>query len=147
MATGPIVVGTDGSPTAQQAVDAAGELARALGCAVHVISAYSVPSTGWMAAAGGMAVAELASDQHVKEVAEAAVAAAQAALGAQSVEAVTHVCAGDPADALISIAADEGAQMIVVGNRGMRGARRMLGSVPNSVSHRAKCPVLIVPTC
>ena len=42
---------------------------------------------------------------------------------------------------------DQGAQMIVVGNRGMAGARRVLGSVPNRVSHQASCGVLIVPTC
>jgi nucleotide-binding universal stress UspA family protein len=38
------------------------------------------------------------------------------------------------------------ADMIVVGNRGMSGAKRMLGSVPNKVSHHATCEVLIVPT-
>ena len=56
------------------------------------------------------------------------------------------MCGGDPADALMSVAADEEAEMIVVGNRGMSGARRMLGSVPNRVSHHARCGVLIVPT-
>ena len=46
----------------------------------------------------------------------------------------------------MTIAGEEGAQIIVVGNRGMAGARRVLGSVPNRVSHRARCGVLIVPT-
>jgi nucleotide-binding universal stress UspA family protein len=58
-----------------------------------------------------------------------------------------HVCAGEPAQTLITIAMGEDAEMIVVGNRGMNGARRVLGSVPNRVSHHARCGVLIVPTC
>ena len=53
---------------------------------------------------------------------------------------------GDPADALLNVARDVGASTIVVGNRGMRGGRRVLGSVPNSVSHKAPCNVLIVQT-
>ena len=50
------------------------------------------------------------------------------------------------ADALLSVAAAVRASTIVVGNQGMHGARRVLGSVPNSVSHRARCNVLIVST-
>jgi nucleotide-binding universal stress UspA family protein len=53
---------------------------------------------------------------------------------------------GDPADALLNVAKDVGASTIVVGNRGMRGGRRVLGSVPNTVSHKASCNVLIVQT-
>jgi nucleotide-binding universal stress UspA family protein len=47
---------------------------------------------------------------------------------------------------LVQIADEQGAQMIVVGNKGMTGARRVLGSVPNHVSHHARCDVLIVST-
>jgi nucleotide-binding universal stress UspA family protein len=47
---------------------------------------------------------------------------------------------------LVQIADEQDAQMIVVGNRGMTGARRVLGSVPNRVSHHAHCDVLIVTT-
>jgi nucleotide-binding universal stress UspA family protein len=46
----------------------------------------------------------------------------------------------------MQIADKQGAQMIVVGNRGMTGARRVLGSVPNRASHHARCDVLIVAT-
>ena len=53
----------------------------------------------------------------------------------------------DPADALIEVAEQVGATLIVVGNRGMHSARRfVLGNVPNKVSHRARCNVLIVAT-
>ncbi len=52
----------------------------------------------------------------------------------------------DPAEALLSVAAKVDADLIVVGNHGMHGAKRLLGSVPNEVSHKARCNVLIVST-
>ena len=64
----------------------------------------------------------------------------------KGLRSLPHVCEGEPAEALLTIAADQQAQMIVVGNRGMAGARRVLGSVPNRLSHGARCGVLIVPT-
>jgi nucleotide-binding universal stress UspA family protein len=57
-----------------------------------------------------------------------------------------HTVTGDPADALLEIAEQEKAGLIVVGSRGMHGVTRVLGSVPNKVSHRARCNVLIVST-
>ena len=59
----------------------------------------------------------------------------------------THAVQEDPADALISVADTVDATMIVVGSKGMHGARRLtLGNVPNKVSHHARCNVLIVAT-
>ena len=58
----------------------------------------------------------------------------------------THAVRANPTDALVSVAAQTGASLIVVGNQGMHGAKRVLGSVPNSVSHKARCNVLIVST-
>ncbi len=52
----------------------------------------------------------------------------------------------DPADALLQVAREVDASTIVVGNKGMSGGRRLLGSVPNKVSHEARCNVLIVAT-
>ena len=145
-AVGAIVVGTDGSASASLAVARAGELARALDATVHVVSAYSQnPNGAWMAAAGGVAVAEM-DDYDARERAEQVVADARRQLEQLGVGCQSHVCGGEPAQALITIAADEKADMIVVGNRGMSGARRVLGSVPNRVSHHAQCGVLIVPT-
>ena len=69
---------------------------------------------------------------------------AQQRLARVGVESETHVWPGEPADALVQIADEQHAQMIIVGNRGMTGARRVLGSVPNRVSHHAHCDVLIV---
>ena len=47
---------------------------------------------------------------------------------------------------LLDVATAFHADVIVIGNRGMTGAKRVLGSVPNTLSHHAECAVLIVPT-
>jgi nucleotide-binding universal stress UspA family protein len=147
MSTDPIVAGTDGSARATLAVDTAGELAKALDASVHIVSAHPSTSTAdWLAAAGGVAIADAATIEHARMAAEKLLADARGRLEARGISAQTHVCSGDPAQVLITIAEDERAQMIVVGNRGMTGARRILGSVPNSVSHHARCGVLIVST-
>ena len=147
MSSDAIVVGTDGSATADVAVERAAELARALGAAVHVVTAYSSGSSGaWMAGSAGMAVPFVADDESPRHSAQEIVDRTSARLKREGIQVATHVCQGDPAEALITIAGEEKAQMIVVGNRGMAGARRVLGSVPNRVSHRARCGVLIVPT-
>jgi nucleotide-binding universal stress UspA family protein len=145
--TDPIVVGTDGSATAERAVDRAGELAVALGAVLHLVSSCASISTGAvLAATGGVALPDLHTNDQAQARAEKIVARSRERLAARGVSVRTHVCSGDPAQALMTIAGDEHAQMIVVGNRGMTGARRALGSVPNRVSHNGGCAVLIVPT-
>jgi len=58
-----------------------------------------------------------------------------------------HARTGDAADAIIDVAEEVGADLIMVGNKGMTGAKRfLLGSVPNKISHHATCSVLIVHT-
>jgi nucleotide-binding universal stress UspA family protein len=142
----PIVVGTDGSATAGVAVNRAAELARALGAQLHVVTAYSPGSSEvWSAAAAGAVVPAFAVEEsaiHAEEIVERC----SARLRSEGIQVATHACEGDPAEVLISIAGEQHAQMIVVGNRGMAGARRVLGSVPNRLSHSARCDVLIVPT-
>ena len=65
----------------------------------------------------------------------------------EGVEAQTHPVEGDPAEAILNVAEQTKADLIVVGNKGMTGARRfLLGSVPNNVSHHAPCSVIIVRT-
>jgi nucleotide-binding universal stress UspA family protein len=147
MSTQSIVAGTDGSASADRAVEQAGKLALALGATVHVVTAYrDTSAASWMAAAGGFPVGEPISDEDARIQAEEVVTRARHHLVSLCVDAHGHVCSGDPAQALMTVADDQGAEMIVVGNRGMSGARRVLGSVPNSVSHNATCGVLIVPT-
>lgn len=143
-----IVAGTDGSETAEQAVMRAGELARAFGSTVHLVSAYRrMSDSAWMAAGAGMAVPSPGEDDELaRHQAEEIIQRSGRRLEDLGVTVRGHVCSGDPAQALMSIAADQSASMIVVGNRGMHGARRLLGSVPDRVSHHARCEVLIVPT-
>ena len=138
-----IVVGTDGSETARRAVGEAIRIASALGAQVHVVCAYErTRVTPVDPGPGGRPVPAMVDDQMVDAKLSAAAASAREA----GVEFKTHAVRLDPADALLSVADEVGASMIVVGNQGMHGAKRVLGSVPNSVSHRARCNVLIVST-
>lgn len=141
---GSIVVGTDGSETAQRAVAEATRLAKALGDKIQLVAAYE-PLRGARivgAPEGAAKVWDLKPDSAVESVVEQAAAAVR--MG--GVEVIAHTVTGDPADALLEVAERENAGLIVVGNRGMHGMKRVLGSVPNKVSHRASCSVLIVST-
>jgi nucleotide-binding universal stress UspA family protein len=77
---------------------------------------------------------------------DAVLQSAQDTASGGDVEVEVHAPKGDAADALIRTATEQDADLIVLGSRGMRGARRVLGSVPNKVSHHAPCDVLIVHT-
>jgi nucleotide-binding universal stress UspA family protein len=131
-----IVVGTDGLEPAERAVDRAGAIARAFGATVHVVSVYSDDETPLVGVGrqGDRAHAQRAIDR------------AQERLAKQGVESEAHLSNREAGRELVAIADEQGAQMIVVGNRGMTGARRVLGSVPNYVSHHAGCDVVIVRT-
>lgn len=140
-----IVVGTDGSETAQRAVQEAVRLAKALDGELHVVSAYE-PLRGAKVSGAPEGAARIWQPLPDSKV-ESTVEQAEASVRFAGVEVKTHTCRQDPADALLEVAEQVGASMIVVGNRGMHGARRfVLGSVPNTVSHRARCNVLIVST-
>jgi nucleotide-binding universal stress UspA family protein len=139
-----IVVGTDGSETAKEAVSEAIRLAKAFDAEVHVVSAYK-PLRGAHvsgAPAGAAKVWQPLPDSRV----EAILQEAAAAVRLRDVPVKTHTSEEEPADALLSVASQVDAKLIVVGNRGMQGARRVLGSVPNKVAHHASCNVLIVAT-
>src|SRR5450755_3412966 len=116
-----IVVGTDGSDTATQAVRQAVDLARAVGAVLELVSAYEpVPA------------------QRLQEERRDTPEDLQWAINPR-----------EDVDATLSTAAEVAreADLIVVGNKGMTGAKRfLLGSVPNKVSHHAPCSVLIIRT-
>jgi nucleotide-binding universal stress UspA family protein len=138
-----IVVGTDGSETAKRAVAEAVRLAKALEAQVHVVSGFKpIQARVRGAPTGAAKVWQPLPDSHV----EATMQAAEAAVRIAGVKVKTHLVRGDPTEALLNVARDVKASTIVVGNRGMRGGRRVLGSVPNDVSHKADCNVLIVQT-
>jgi nucleotide-binding universal stress UspA family protein len=138
-----IVVGADDSPTAAQAVAAAMDLARFCGAQLHIVTAYK-PERARPPREQGLpeelrySLAQHPADRLLEHLASMARSA--------SLEPIVHAAAGEPADSLTTIAAQEGADLIVVGNKGMKGARRVLGSVPNDVAHKASCSVLIVDT-
>jgi nucleotide-binding universal stress UspA family protein len=134
-----IVVGSDGSPSATAAVDYATRLASSLGATLHVVCAYKP-----VIASGGAPLA--ATSTGAQENAEEIVESARRRVDEQGVPVEGHAVAGSPGQALVEVAETHEAEMIVVGGRGMRGARRVLGSVPNHVSHHANCVVVIVPT-
>ena len=144
-----IVVGTDGSAGAGVAVDAAIELARLTGATLHIVHAHKLTTMHHFAASMEVGVvpnvvesneAILAESQHICDAAVARSTAAGAT-------AEAHRVGGDASEALIQVATDTKADVIVVGNRGMTGARRfVLGSVPNKVSHHCPSSLLIVDT-
>jgi nucleotide-binding universal stress UspA family protein len=142
-----IVVGTDGSETAAEAVRQATELARATGAKLDVVSAYEpVPASRLREESGeipGDVAHAVGPREDVNVILEAAAGPAKEA----GVEVNTHPREGDPADAILVVAEELNASMIVVGNKGMTGARRfLLGSVPNKISHHAPCSVYIART-
>jgi nucleotide-binding universal stress UspA family protein len=145
---GSIVVGTDGSDTAAIAVRHAIELAHALGARLQVVSAYEpVPESQLrddLLGAPRDVQWEVNPRADVLTLLESAQREASEA-GVGHVETFARV--GDAADAILDVAEEQHADLIVVGNKGMTGATRfLLGSVPNKVSHHAPCSVLIVRT-
>ena len=140
-----IVVGTDGSPTAAVAMREAIDLAKSLGARLHVVSAYQPLSGVRVGGEGGNP--ELAAAAGPRVQVDAMLEQAAGAAHAAGVEADCYARRGDPAEAILDVAAEQGASLIVVGSKGMHGTRRfLLGSVPDKISHHAPCSVLIVRT-
>jgi len=140
-----IVVGTDGSESAKLAVGEAVRLAKLLDAQLHVVSAYK-PLRGSKIAGAPEGAAKVWAPLP-DSVVEATLSEAAAGVRFQDVPVETHALEEEPADALLKVADRVGANMIVVGSRGMHGAKRfVLGSVPNEISHKARCNVLIVST-
>jgi nucleotide-binding universal stress UspA family protein len=144
---GSMVVGTDGSDTASEAVRQATELAQLLGAKVHLVSAYEPVPEGRLREERQQVPGDLQWMVNPREDVTDTLAAAAKGLQDVGVEVETHAREGDPADAILDVAEEEGADLIVVGNKGMTGAKRfLLGSVPNKVSHHAPCSVMIIRT-
>ena len=142
-----IVVGTDGSPTAAAAVGKAADLARLTGATLHLVNAYRMVTTEVYAAA---AVAPTPAFGEVNDTlradSESMLEAAAAPLRADGLDVRTHVGPAPADEAILRVAREVGDALVVVGSRGMSGARRILGSVPNRISHHADCTVMIVKT-
>jgi len=145
-----IVVGTDGSDSAAIAVREAADLARAAGGTLHIVHAYTPVDMAKLTMAAGTGGANIdieGLNNGLEEGARRVCADAGSAERLGDLACETHVVPGDPCDALISVAEQVHADLIVVGNRGMTGLKRfVLGSVPNKISHHAPCSVLIANT-
>ena len=143
-----IVVGTDGSDTAQEAVRQASALARLAGSRLHVVTAYgATTAVSALAGAAGFASEALALPQQ-RDDADTLLGRALAGIDTNGVDVEVSARQGEAAEVLMGVARDVGADLIVVGSRGLTGARRfLLGSVPNRIAHHADCSVHIVHTC
>ena len=134
-----VAVGTDGSATAKAAVEEAAEIARrfdASSCSERVHN-----SSGRHNEEQDIELQwAVSSSARVTAILERI----EADSGASGIECETRVDDGEPAEVLVRLAADCGADLLVIGNRGMQ--RRVLGSVPDTVTHKAGCSVLVVKT-
>lgn len=135
-----IVVGTNWSETAELAFARAVELARLSGAQLHVVSVdegTAAPVIGGASRSPGIGTgfqADVALEQTLER------------LGATDIQVTQHTPTGAVSESILAVAKRQRADLIVVGSQGMRGARRVLGSVPNKISHTAPCDVLIVDT-
>jgi nucleotide-binding universal stress UspA family protein len=134
-----IAVGTDGTETAAEAMKAAAEFARRFEAKLVLLSAFDEtrasrkptdPEGEWSYSPASV----------LREI----LSRAEEDLRKEGLDASTRIEGGDPADVLVRLAEETDADLLVVGNKGMQ--RRVLGSVPNTVTHRAPCSVLIVKT-
>jgi nucleotide-binding universal stress UspA family protein len=142
-----IVVGTDGSETAKQAVREATELAKKTGASLDIVSAYDPVPASRLREERLEAPADIEHTVNPSEDVDATLAEAAKEAESAGVTVRTYARQGEPADVILDVADEENADLIVVGNKGMTGAKRfLLGSVPNKVSHHAPSSVLIVRT-
>ena len=126
-----IVVGTDGSATAARAVRHAANFSKVSGASLHLVRAYRIGNHD-----EAERLEDVEGDLHhdIQSLAD------------EGIHAEAYARVGHAPDVILDVARWKEADLIVVGNRSMHGARRLLGSVANSVSHHAGCTVLLVPT-
>ena len=122
------MVGLGKSKTGQLAAEQAFALATQLGATLHLVTAFK---PGQKDSAG--------SREEAERLLESFAAGRGRAV-------VRDALPGDPVRAILQVAGEVGADLIVIGNKGMRGAGRLLGSVPNSITHKAPCSVLVLKT-
>ena len=139
-----ITVGTDGSDTASKAVEFALDVAEKFGAKVVVASSYRPVGEDRLRKEQSEAPQDIQWSINPTEDVDNALRTVEEIARDRGLEVTSEARQGDPADVLCDIAEEHGADLLVVGNKGMQ--RRVLGSVPNSVSHKAPCSVVIVKT-
>jgi nucleotide-binding universal stress UspA family protein len=144
---GSIVVGTDGSDTAGEAVRQATELAKAVGAKIHLVSAFEPVGNQRLREERQEVPDDMSWMVNEREDVNATLKEAAEQIESAGVQVDTFARQGDPADAILDVAEEQKSDLIIVGNKGMSGAKRfLLGSVPNKVSHHAPCSVMIIRT-
>ena len=146
-----IVVGVNQASTAASAAERALELGQLTGGEVHLVCALGGAERGaplsamvpGAALAGGAPPTDAPGQGDARTHAENFLARLSRSSTARS---RNHVLPGEPAEMILQVAEEVDADLIVVGSKGMHGARRVLGSVPNTISHQADCSVLIIQT-
>lgn len=143
-----ILVGTDGSPTATVAVERAATVAQKFGADVVIVSAYQpLPERQLNAQRQGAPDDISWAINPRQEVDDVLSAAKQRATDAGAAHVETFAIEGSATDALLDLAEQSGATLIVVGSVGLTGAKRfLLGSVPSRIVHHASVDVLVVRT-
>ncbi|HEU0023208.1 MAG TPA: universal stress protein [Thermoleophilaceae bacterium] len=140
---GSVLAGTDGSPRAERAVEQAVDLANAQGASLVLVTAFPERETHWEPIQGSARVGR----GDLRAVAEQVLMRAARHAEEQGVDVEFEARAGDPADVILDVATEREVDLIVIGNKGMAGAKRyLLGGVPNKISHHAPCSVMIVHT-
>ena len=138
-----VVVGVDGSTGSLTALRFAIEEARRRGTTLHVVTAWQVPAMAYAGAVGGVGLGDLGAELSTR--AGQAIDEALDSVDAGDVPVEQHVLEGHPASVLLDAGA--GADLLVVGSRGLGGfSRLLLGSVGHEVAQHAPCPTVIVPT-
>jgi nucleotide-binding universal stress UspA family protein len=139
-----VAVGTDGSGTADKAVEFAIDLAARYEAKIVFISAYNPVSESRLKREGREAPDDLQWMINPAEDVEATLRDCEERAEERGLRWASEAREGDAAKILVELADGNGADILVIGNKGMQ--RKVLGSVPNSVSHNAPCSVLIVKT-
>jgi nucleotide-binding universal stress UspA family protein len=137
-----VAVGTDGSQTASKAVEAAAEIARRFDARLVLLSAFQDSDARPRGSSAGSPELQWAfnNDARVRELLHRT----EQDLRDRKIECTTMLDEGEPAEVLVRLAEECEADLLVIGNRGMQ--RRVLGSVPNTVTHKATCSVYVVKT-
>jgi nucleotide-binding universal stress UspA family protein len=129
-----VVIGYDASETGSRAFEAGVELAAALDAEIHLVTAFTDGSGGGLTITDERRAAERRLERAVERI-----------KGGRS-KITQHAIPEDPAEAIVRVATEVEADVIVIGNRGAQGAHRVLGSVASSIVGHAPCSVFVVKT-
>lgn len=139
-----IAVATDGTETADKAVDVALDIAERYGARLLVLSAYTPPSLKQLEKERSQLPEEVQWSIHGAEHVDAILGKAVHRARERGLESESVARRGEPAEVICALAAEHDVDLLVVGNKGMN--RRVFGSVPRSVCQHAPCSVVVAKT-